>query len=120
MDASAHIRATLARCGAEAAAELCAVYVKTTPNNAARSKLERLGIELGFDRLEARRLETLELECRARFIAIAKQQEPTDVPLDLYVDGFWEGVAAQKSPRSAAVLRDLLGNPDAVIEGFSR
>ncbi len=52
----------------------------------------------------------LALECQLRFIDLATEKDPTAVPerIDLFIDGFWEGVRAAAKPRSADELRTLL------------
>lgn len=55
--------------------------------------------------------EALELECRLRFIELctANTEEPTPTDLDLYVEGFWAGVEAQRAPRPVAALQSAIG-----------
>lgn len=67
----------------------------------------------------------LELECRVRFIEHARRQNPEeDSPLDLFIDGFYEGVRAKNKTRSTERLLEILaaagGDPETVIEGFGR
>ena len=51
----------------------------------------------------------LELECRLRFIAHASRQNPEDdSPIDLFIDGFWQGVRAKNKTRSTERLHELL------------
>lgn len=53
--------------------------------------------------------ESLELECRLRFIIRALEQPPEELPtMDLYIDGFWAGVRANRRPRSPEKLRELI------------
>lgn len=55
--------------------------------------------------------EALELECRLRFIELcaANTDEPAPTNVDLYVEGFWAGVEAQRAPRSVAALQSAIG-----------
>lgn len=55
-------------------------------------------------------LDALELECQLRFIDLAIERDPTAVPepIDLFIDGFWEGVRAVSKPRLAEALQGLL------------
>ena len=67
----------------------------------------------------------LELECRLRFIAHASRQNPEDdSPIDLFIDGFWEGVRAKNKTRSIERLHELLAAagayPTTVIAGLGR
>lgn len=62
--------------------------------------------------------EALELECQVRLIDLAAKHNPNDMPIDLYVDGFWEGVRAATKPRSVEVLRGLLAMRRARAAGL--
>lgn len=52
--------------------------------------------------------EALDLECQVRLIDLAAKHNPNDMPIDLYVDGFWEGVRAAQKTRSRETLLGLL------------
>lgn len=52
--------------------------------------------------------EILDLECQVRFIEAAAAHSPTDEVVDLYIDGFWDGVRAAANPRSREQLERVL------------
>lgn len=66
--------------------------------------------------------ETLELECQLRFIDLAIKRDPTAFPepIDLFIDGFLEGVRAVSKPRSAEALQGLLEMRWARADGLIR
>lgn len=64
--------------------------------------------------------EILDLECQVRFIEHAAQQSPQDEAVDLFIDGFWEGVRAAAKPRSREQLERALEMHRARAAGLIR
>lgn len=62
--------------------------------------------------------EVLGLECQVRLIEHAAKQDPKAVAIDLFIDGFWEGVRAATSPRSRERLEILLNMHRARAAGL--
>lgn len=70
------------------------------------------------------RLLRFELECRLRFINHAKKHPDADSPMDLFIDGFYDGIRALSHLRSVERLTELLNaagsNPSISFEEFRR
>lgn len=66
--------------------------------------------------------DVLELECQLRFIDLAIERDPgaTPEPIDLFIDGFWEGVRAASKPRSPQTLEALLDMRRARAAGLTK
>lgn len=64
--------------------------------------------------------ETLELECRLRFLNLCVRNlhgtPPTDI--DLFIAGFWAAVEALRNPRDASELQTLTSLAQARAEGL--
>jgi hypothetical protein len=57
--------------------------------------------------------EALELECQLRFIDFAGTKPPDalashDEPIDIFIEGFWEGVRAVAKTRTVAELKLII------------